>query len=109
MGHLSRLYRLFAILLAVLVFGGLLTPGVYAKPVYSGTSTATCPPPPDGFDVLHASLEQIRYYGLPRPPEGSAQERAAWAKVFQHMRFTRRICGDGIVSTHFQTLPLQQS
>jgi hypothetical protein len=101
------------IVIAAFTLGALLTPAVYAHPAESGfsqprTITATCPTPPNGFDILHASLDQLHYYGLPRPPEGSAQERAAWAKDFQNIRFTQRICGDGVV-TQFRPLPLQQT
>ena len=59
MGRLLSLRRLLGIFLAVSVLGGMLTPAVYAEPSHTGTSTATCPTPPNGFDILHASLDQI--------------------------------------------------
>lgn len=113
LGQVLRLHRLLGMVLVVFVLGALLTPAVYADPARTGSSplrasTAACPTPPNGFDILHASLDQLHYYGLPRPPEGSAQERAAWVKDFEAMRFSQRICGDGIVSTQVHPQTLQQ-
>jgi hypothetical protein len=95
------------LLLAIVIQISVLAPTAYGQAIDHSSlpqsaKAATCPTPPDGFDILHASLDEIHYYGLPRPPEGSTQERANWAKDFQEMHFTHRICGDGVVGTAAQ-------
>jgi hypothetical protein len=57
-----------------------------------GASTAACPVPPPGFDILRASVAQLRFYDLPLPPQSSAAERANWAK---DLHFKSRFCGMG--------------
>lgn len=97
----ALLRNVISILGVFLVFGAM-APQAYARvfrdhiPSAAGTGaagTAICPVPPPGFDILHASIAELHYYGLPLPPEGSAIERANWAKDFQHLK--SRFCGNG--------------
>lgn len=93
----TTLLRMAAIALGALLTLGALSPSAYAQvpgsDIMSGVSAAPCPVPPQGFDILKASIDELHYYNLPLPPQGSAIERANWAKDFQHL--TSRFCGNG--------------
>lgn len=93
----NALLRSMVSVLGVVLVLGVIAPSAYARSssqaTPDGTSAAACPVPPPGFDILRASVAQLHYYGLPLPPQGSAIERANWAKDFQHLK--SRFCGMG--------------
>lgn len=94
----SAPFTCMAAVLGFMLLLGTQAPSAYAQSFRqiapaAAASAAACPVPPVNFDILHASLAQLHYYGLPLPPQSSATERANWAKGFP--RLTSRFCGMG--------------
>jgi peptidase A4-like protein len=69
----------------------------------SHPSVADCPSPPAGFDPLHASDAELRYYGLPLRPTGGSAAISHWENVVSHAKI--RGCDRGQSSFHEHPTP----
>ncbi len=61
---------------------------------YSGS--LECPAPPANWDPTSATVDELRFYGLPLPHASSGPVYLKWVNEMRHI--TQRICGGEVVS-----------
>ena len=101
---LRRGITAFAILAALILASAPSISSVAAAPrssygnavhfAYSGS--AECPGPPANWDPTSATVDELRFYGLPLPHASSGPSYLKWVNEMRHI--TRRICGGEVVS-----------
>jgi len=101
---LRRGITAFAILVALILASAPSISSVAAAPrssygnavhfAYSGS--AECPGPPANWDPTSATVDELRFYGLPLPHASSGPSYLKWVNEMRHI--TRRICGGEVVS-----------
>lgn len=93
----------FSLITIVISYMFLFAPQLaFAHPITVRDSQVNCPSPPSNFDPSQASDGEIAYYGLPRRPQGNAQELAKWVDLVRNAK--HRSCT--FISSHRYSQPL---